>query len=239
MAGLIAMIAIMMILSTVAFQAWEDVLRRDNEAEMIFRAEEIARAIQRYRQDHNGAGPPSLEMLAEPGPRGQYYLRHKYRDPLVKDGVWGLLFEGPDGSILDPSQVSPERNLGFDQGDAFGGRDGRPGQERGEEQQQQQQGDGLDWNDGLEANRNPQQRQGRHIQAGGQLIAGVKSLATGDPFRVHKGRDAYSQWLFTYQDFLFQPPAQQQVTPLDGPDGGRPDMRRRLGDNSGSSGRRQ
>jgi hypothetical protein len=215
------------------------VLRRDNEAEMIFRAEEIARAIQRYRIDH-GAGPPSLEMLAEPGPRGQYYLRHKYRDPLVKDGVWGLLFEGPDGSILDPSQVNPERNIGFDQGDAFGGGRGRQALDPGQQQQQQQpEGDGLDWNDELEANRNPQMRQGRHLQGGGQRIAGVKSLATGDPFRVYKGRDAYSQWLFTYQDFLFQPPAQQQIERMDGPGAGRgPDNRRRLGDNPGGSGRR-
>ena len=54
MAGLMASIAIMMIFSTVAFQAWEDVLHRDNEAEMLFRAQDIVRAIQRFRQTTEG-----------------------------------------------------------------------------------------------------------------------------------------------------------------------------------------
>ena len=52
MAGVVAMLAVSLIWSAIAFQAWIDVLRRDNEAEMIFRAEEIVRAIQRYRRDH-------------------------------------------------------------------------------------------------------------------------------------------------------------------------------------------
>ena len=36
--GLVAAVAIMMILSTVAMQHWADVVRRDNEAEMMARA---------------------------------------------------------------------------------------------------------------------------------------------------------------------------------------------------------
>ena len=49
MAGLMCLIAIKLIFATMVFQAWEDVLQRDKEAEMIFRGQEIARAIQRYR----------------------------------------------------------------------------------------------------------------------------------------------------------------------------------------------
>ena len=45
MVGLVAMVAIMMILSGQAVQEWTDVLRRDNEAEMMFRAQEILSLI--------------------------------------------------------------------------------------------------------------------------------------------------------------------------------------------------
>ena len=38
--GLVAAVAILMILSAVAVQNWSDVLRRDREAEMLLRAQE-------------------------------------------------------------------------------------------------------------------------------------------------------------------------------------------------------
>ena len=112
MAGLMAGVAIMLILSTVAFQAWSDVLRRDNEAEMMFRAQDIVRAIQRYRRDHGGSGPLKMELLMEPGPKGQYYLRRLYEDPLVPDGKWGFLHLGPGGQIIDPNAKLDESGLG-------------------------------------------------------------------------------------------------------------------------------
>jgi len=102
MVGLMVMVAIMMILSTVTFQAWGDTLRRDNEAEMMFRAREIARALQLYQKDR-GTLPTKMEQLIEPGSKGQYFLRKKYKDPLVKDGKWGLLFLAPGGGIYDPN----------------------------------------------------------------------------------------------------------------------------------------
>ena len=84
------MIAISLIWSAVAFQAWIDVLRRDNEAEMIFRAEEIVRAIQRYRRDHGGHGAAQAERPARAlAQQGSYYIRREYDDPLVTDGKWG------------------------------------------------------------------------------------------------------------------------------------------------------
>ena len=43
--ALMAGIAIVMILTTVAFQQWTDIARRDAEAEMMFRAQDIVRAL--------------------------------------------------------------------------------------------------------------------------------------------------------------------------------------------------
>jgi hypothetical protein len=198
MAGLMAGVAIMLIMSAVAFQAWSDVLRRDNEAEMIFRAQDIVRAIQRYRRDHGGAGPDSLERLMEPGPKGQYYLRRLYEDPLVPDGKWGLLYIGPGGAIIDP-------NAAAQQGFGMGGL-GMQGNQMGK-------GKGL----GLQSGMNQAGQSGQMGQSGlggiggqggnagkggmgGMLIAGVRTLSEDEPFRVYNGLTEYSEWLFSYLD---------------------------------------
>ncbi len=208
MAGLMAAVAIMLIMSSVAFQAWTDLLRRENEAEMMFRAQDIVRAIQRYRRDHGGAGPAKLEDLMEPGPKGQYYLRRLYRDPLVPDGKWGLLYIGPGGTIIDPnaaqtdpfagmglgggSEQSSLSNMGLDdrRGAAFGSK----GMSGGMQQQQQQ---GLQGGFGESA-------VGKGGEIAGMLIAGVRTLCEDDPFRVYNGLTEYSEWLFTYLDLEAQ-----------------------------------
>ena len=191
MAGLIAMIAVSLIWSAVAFQAWIDVLRRDNEAEMIFRAQEITRAIQRYRKDHGGQGPLKLKDLLEPSPRRSYYIRREYDDPLVPDGKWGLLLMGPGGRILDPNVELEEDVLGLGAG-ALG------------------TGLGNNANPSRPPVVNPPNNAGqlggvgnpgrRGEESTGLPIAGVKSLCDQTPFRVYQGETTYSKWLFTYLD---------------------------------------
>jgi hypothetical protein len=223
MAGLMAGIAIMLIFSTRIFQAWEDVLHRDNEAEMIFRAQDIVRGIQRYRQDHGGAGPLKLEDLMEPGPRGQYYLRRLYEDPLVPNGKWCLLYVAPDGSILDPTgaPAAPPGLEGprsiFDD-DAEDDRRG-PGRGRGRRparsrlqgaagaQGLQGTGDG-----GLQTPGPPVDlSQTDPTEPSGLPIAGVKSLSQALPFRFYKGQTSYGEWRFTYLDLeQMQVPGQGQ-----------------------------
>lgn len=216
MAGLMSAVAIMLILSTVAFQFWTDVIRRDNEAEMMFRAQEIVRAIQRYRKDHGGVAPLKLEDLMEPGPKGQYYLRQLYTDPLVTDGKWGLLFAGPDGTIIDPNAEYDESGLqGL--GSRFGGAPG--GGLGGQTGSRQGGGLGGALGDQTNSRLNPggttgpgganQPRtglgqsplnQGKPGEQTGLPIAGVRTLCEEEPFRVYNGQTEYSQWLFTYLD---------------------------------------
>jgi hypothetical protein len=191
------LLAIMLIFSTVVFQSWEEVLRRDNEAEMIFRAEEYVRAIQRYRKDR-GVPPAKLEDLMEPGSKGQYYLRRLYKDPLVKDGKWGLLYAGPGGEVIDPNAPTPPV-LSTEQLDQLGVSDtarARKRTERAEatgevvpgQQFRPAAGEALE----------SEVAGGR--QLAGLPIAGVKTLCDDDPFRVYKGQREYRQWLFTYID---------------------------------------
>jgi hypothetical protein len=199
MAGLMAAVAILMIFSGVAFQGWMDVHRRDAEAEMIFRAQEIVRAIQRYRRDHGGMAPQKFDALLEPGSKGQYYIRQLYTDPLVPDGKWGFLYVAPGGGVFDPnapaSEVDPNRGSGL-----FNNPNSRLGQSGS--------------NSGLNNNATQQNVAGGqpgNNPLGGQMnrnengenglpIAGVRTLADDQPFRVYNGRSNYAEWLFTYFD---------------------------------------
>jgi len=211
MAGVMVGIAIMLIFSTLAFQGWENELWRDNEAEMIFRAEEIVRAIVRYRKDQ-GALPEKLEDLMKPGSKEQFFLRHLYDDPLVKSGKWGLLYAGPGGAIIDPSVAPVE-------GDGQGPQDLRFVRERQRREQ-----------DRAGALAPPAEG-----QVAGMRIAGVKSLCTDEPFRFYRGLTSYSEWLFTFLD-LEMPQVPGQQNPGAGGKGGRPGRSPGLGGSRGLGG---
>jgi hypothetical protein len=194
MAGVMVMLALMLIFSTVIFQSWDEVLRRDNEAEMIFRAEEYSRAILRYRKAHS-APPVKLEQLLEPGPRAQYFLRRLYTDPLVKDGRWGLLYVGGNGEIVDPNGLHIGANAGLQ---------GNVDQARVEQALRDAAG-------GIDVRRSAQSGTGQMAlesevaggrQFAGLTIAGVKTLCTDEPFRVIDGQLDYADWKFTFMDLL-------------------------------------
>lgn len=195
MAGVLAMLAISLIWSAVAFQAWIDVLRRDNEAEMIFRAEEIVRAIQRYRRDHGGQGPLKLKDLLEPSPKRSYYLRREYDDPLVRDGKWGLLHMGPGGTIIDPHAQAEDGGLGL-LGAGLTSETSGAGLDQALGQGQTVAGSQLGQAGLLGGIGNPNSEG----EGNGLPIAGLKSLCTDKPFRVYRGETEYAKWLFTYLD---------------------------------------
>jgi hypothetical protein len=207
MAGLVAAIAILMIFSLVTFQAWDDVDRRDDEAEMMFRAQDLVRAIQRYRRDHGGVAPTKLEELMEPGPRGQYYLRRLWKDPLVRDGKWGLLYLGPSGEILDPNAETPPDGGEAQAPVGIGGLANPPG--GGSLQQMGQPQGAVPGEMGLQS---IQQRSATGTEsevAGGRQmsgvpIAGVRTLSDGEPFRVYRDLTEYSEWHFTFLDLEAQ-----------------------------------
>ena len=199
MAGVVAMLAVSLVWSAVAFQAWIDVLRRDNEAEMIFRAEEIVRAIQRYRRDHGGQGPLKLELLLEPSPKRFYYLRRDYDDPLVPDGKWGLLYMGPGGTIIDPTE---QQNQLPGQG-LLGGNTratGASGTSLDEALKQPGLGQDVAGSQAGSAGLLGGVGNRDRGEGTGLPIGGVKSLCEENPFRIYKGESDYSKWLFTYLD---------------------------------------
>ena len=214
MVGVVLIIALMLIFSTIAFQSWDDVVRRDNEAEMMARAQEIVRAMVRYRKD-NGTTPDKLELLIEPGPRGQYYLRHLYKDPLVKDGKWGLLYLGAGGEIVDPNATELPGEEADDpfaslktsidrEGERGGRKGGRGGKAAGGLRVSGVAAGRAEW---AQAQPSDPRLEGKEsisggVQLNGLRLAGVKSLCTDKPFRVYKGSTEYALWLFTILDLV-------------------------------------
>lgn len=163
-------IAVLGILTGIALQLWSDVKRREDEAEMIFRAREIVRAILLYRRDR-GTLPTELKQLLEPGSRGQYFLRQDYRDPLVRGGKWGLLYAGPAGNVYDPDSATA-----IDPSQLPGGP--VPGQD----------------NPGGRMTLGESPGGGQEV--GGLPIVGVKTLCKEKPFRVLDDKTEYSEWQF-------------------------------------------
>lgn len=90
MAALLVMLGVMLVLMSAALPAWRFQARREKEAELIFRGEQIARSIYLYqRKNGPGAFPPSLDVLVQ-----GHFLRKKYKDPMTKDGEFQLLLAG-------------------------------------------------------------------------------------------------------------------------------------------------
>ncbi len=189
--ALMAGIAIMLILSAVAVQSWSDVTRRDNEAEMMFRAQDIARALKRFQAD-KGKLPTELKELMEPGQQQQYFLRQLWKDPLVKGGKWQFVYLNPAGGLFDPTApVVPQS------GDAA-----QPGlsqsllnpPDAGVFPGNGKSGDGSTDPTGLP-------------------IAGVKTRCKDRPFRRYKDKSDYSEWVFSIFDLDPRAQAPNPVNP--------------------------
>ena len=86
MAALLVSIGVMMVLMSVAMPVWRHEVQREKEAELIFRGEQYARAINLYqRKIGPGNFPPSIDFLVQ-----QRFLRKKYKDPIT-DGDFQII----------------------------------------------------------------------------------------------------------------------------------------------------
>lgn len=115
-------VAIGSIALTVATQSWSTMLRRDREQELIFRGNQYVTAILAYRKEHGGQFPLNLEDLYKEGPRRLRYIRKLYRDPIARDGKWGLLYLMPGGQgVYDPKAAQKAQEKAKHGWSAIGG----------------------------------------------------------------------------------------------------------------------
>jgi type II secretory pathway pseudopilin PulG len=103
--GLMIAVAIMSVALMVSLPGWKYVIQDDREQELLFRGNEIARAIERYQAKNNGAMPVSLDVLV----KGKF-LRRRYKDPFSKDGNWKRI--APGQMVGGPGSATDRQGLG-------------------------------------------------------------------------------------------------------------------------------
>ena len=95
MAALLVSIGVMMLLMSVAMPVWRHQAQREKEAELVFRGEQYARAVNHYQRKMGpGNFPPSIDVLVQ-----QRFLRKKYKDPMTEDGEFDII---PVGGATQP-----------------------------------------------------------------------------------------------------------------------------------------
>jgi type II secretory pathway pseudopilin PulG len=105
MAALLVGLGIMAVMMTVVMPVWKQTAQREKEAELVFRGEQYARAIELYGRKLPGALPPNLDVLVD-----QKFLRKKYKDPITGgdfDLVSPAVTPGPQRGAQQPGGLPP------------------------------------------------------------------------------------------------------------------------------------
>jgi type II secretory pathway pseudopilin PulG len=105
MAALLVVLNIMAVVLTVALPTWRTMMKREKEAELIWRGQQYARAIGLFQRKYANTFPPNLDILLN-----ERYLRKKYKDPMTKDGEFQLLYaasQNVPGQPQVPGQPPP------------------------------------------------------------------------------------------------------------------------------------
>jgi type II secretory pathway pseudopilin PulG len=198
MAALLVALSIMGIMLGMALPAWRTWVQREREAELIFRGEQYAQAINLFSR-RTGGFPTSFDAL-----RDGRYIRRLYKDPIT-NGDFQPVFLGQVGP-LTPPVVPGARGAGPapGPGGAPPARQGGPGR-------------------GSQPAASPFPTQaGRAGQPGalGQSgtpgagpIIGVVSRSTGESMRLYNGRGRYNEWLFVSTAATQQPGVPQGAGP--------------------------
>src|SRR3954470_10936068 len=99
MIALLVLMAVMAVAMTVALPAWSTMARREREAELVFRGEQYARAIQLFQRKYAGTFPPSVDVLIT-----EHVLRKKYKDPITNDDFQTI---GVGQPVAGPQTTNP------------------------------------------------------------------------------------------------------------------------------------
>ncbi|MEO8522578.1 MAG: type II secretion system protein [Acidobacteriota bacterium] len=195
MAALLVSVGVLMVLMTVAMPVWRHEMQREREAELVFRGEQYARAINLYqRKAGPGNFPPTIDILVQ-----QRFLRKKYKDPVT----------GADFQII-PVAAGLQQNPGQPQQPGGRGR-GQGGLQPpgGRGSTQPPQGFGPESPFGAGGGRGAGQL-GSQIGGAGQQgggIMGVVSKSKEPSIRIYHGGTHYNEWTFLFSNVSNRPGA--------------------------------
>jgi hypothetical protein len=145
-------------------------MRREREAELIFRGEQYVEAIRLFRAKY-GRYPMRMQEIWEANPK---VVRKRWKDPITDSENWGLIFLGQEGRNVSPRNLSgtpqsPTRTVTHDN------RGGRGGGQ-------------SPFDTGL--------GEGERIGP----ITGVHSTSCDESIKVYDGRTSYCEWRFIQRD---------------------------------------
>jgi type II secretory pathway pseudopilin PulG len=107
MAMLLVAMGVMAVVWTTALPTWSQLAKREKEEELIFRGNQYARAIGLFQRKYANQSPPTIDVLLE-----QKFLRRKYKDPMVPDGEFQLLYQ----TVQQPGSSGRGQPQGAQQG---------------------------------------------------------------------------------------------------------------------------
>ena len=221
MAALLVGMSIMAVLMSAALPVWNKQAQREREEEYLFRANQYARAVMKFRQRIANTNPPTVDLLIE-----QKFLRKKYKDPingedfqLVYQTAQAGLGSGANGSQT-PGQIAPPGGgtpgggtapgggssgfgggtsgfgggtSGFGGGTSTLGTRGSPTTTTGGTATTTTGGTATTTTGGTTT-------QGSGAAGPNAGIIGVVSKSKKTSMKIYNGRTRYDQWAVTYQD---------------------------------------
>ncbi|MER3423988.1 MAG: hypothetical protein C4293_12930 [Nitrospiraceae bacterium] len=120
--GVMFLIVLMGILMSAMAQQWTIILKRDREAELLFRGNRIKRAIEKFAADYqvkklerDHALPYSLEELTKPTP----YLPAVYKDPITGQPFDLMMNEKSIYGVRSRSTDKPLNRVAFKEATAY------------------------------------------------------------------------------------------------------------------------
>jgi type II secretory pathway pseudopilin PulG len=206
MAALLVSVGVMTLLMSVAMPVWRHEMQREKEAELVFRGEQYARAINLYQRKMGpGNFPPNVDILVQ-----QRFLRKKYKDPIT-NGDFQLIAVGAGAPTVPGQQQQPgggQRAGGAARGGGSTGFPQTPG--GGRASGAQPPGGSLGGRMGGGQRGQLQFGQGGQPglgQAGGGIM-GVASKSKESSIRIYHGATHYNEWAFLFSNVSNRPGAQ-------------------------------
>jgi len=121
--GALVLVVVTGIALTSASRYWTTLMTREKEKELLFRGDQIRRAINSYYEATPQGRQPSYpsrmeDLLKDPRSlESRRYLRRLYIDPITR-GKWGIIFDGKGGlkGVFSLSEKAPLKSGGFPKG---------------------------------------------------------------------------------------------------------------------------
>ncbi len=202
MAALLVSLGVLMVIMSVAMPVWRTQAQREKEAELIFRGEQYARAINLYTRKMGPANfPPSIDVLVQ-----QRFLRKKYKDPMTADGEFEVITAASGAGQPGVGRGGQQQPTG--RGSIGPGPAGGPSMGLSAPPSATRSGSGAGQStppfggtQGSPFGSSP----GSSGQPSGGGIMGVRSKSKDSSFRIYKGATHYNEWQFLFSSVSNRP----------------------------------